>query len=135
MLVIGKFTAFMARRKFKERYKMVLRPERIITKKFNKAMVVLHKEQKRRETLPIRSFSYIGEIKFMRKFIRSLYKKLALFKNTDGKYHVLLTEEQWQEIKGFYEARLNYSQPRSISQPTTERFENIVNQIKMIKGE
>lgn len=106
---------------------MGLRTERVMIKKFNKAMIILYKEQKRRSKLPIRSFSYINEIKFMRKFLRDLYKRIALFKNTDGKYPVLISEEQWEQIKDNWALG-----EQALSE---DNFKNLENQIKALKGE
>jgi len=107
----------------------------MIRKDMNKAMTILHREQKRRSGLPIRSHSYINEIKFIRKFIRKLYRKLALVKPKNGKYAVLLTEEQIMDIEDFYDHKINLSYPGILRKNMEQEFQNFKNQIKVLKGE
>ena len=109
--------------------------DRTMITKMNKAMIILYKEQQRRSKLPIRSNTYINEIKFMRKFMRRLYRKLSATKIKAGKYPVLLSNEQWEEIKSFYEIRYNTSQPRCMAAMLYENFMNLEKQIKIAKGE
>jgi len=107
----------------------------MINKIMNRAMTVLYKEQKRRSRLPIRNQSYINEIKIIRKLLRKLYRKLALFKPKAGKYPVLLTEEQINEIEDFYEWKVNVSFPGPLRKNIGQDYQNFKSQIRTLKGE
>lgn len=100
----------------------------MISKSMNKAMIILYKEQQRRSKLPIRSRTYINEIKLVRKLLRKLYKKLSITKPRAGKYPVQLTEMQWQEISEAWHQEME-------GQLSDENFRNLENQIKTLKGE
>ena len=67
--------------------------------------------------------------------MRRLYRKLSATKIKAGKYPVLLSNEQWEEIKSFYEIRYNTSQPRCMAAMLYENFMNLEKQIKIAKGE
>lgn len=109
---------------------MGLREQTMITK-MNKAMIILYKEQQRRAKLPIRNKAYINEIAFMRKFLRRLYRKLSATKIKNGKYPVLLSESQWQEIsENFRNCYMSEEQALS-----DENYANLENQIKVAKGQ
>jgi hypothetical protein len=107
----------------------------MINKVMNKAMIVLYKEQKRRSRLPIRNQAYINEIKVVRKLLRKLYRKLAIFKPRAGKYPVLLSEDQIAEIEDFYDMKLNVSFPGFLRKNMNQDYENFKNQIKVLRGE
>ena len=104
-------------------------------KKMDRAIKILHREQKRREGLPIKNRKYLSEMVFLRTFIRGLQKKVANVKMKDGRYPVLLSESQWEGIQGMYDQWSNTSQPRFIAEKMQEDYSNLKNQIKIAKGE
>ena len=69
-----------------------------MAKKIDQAMSILSKEEYRRRNLKIKKKKYIGEIKFLRKLIRSLLRKVSLFKIRDNKYPVILSRKQVEDI-------------------------------------
>jgi len=107
----------------------------MISKTMKKAMITLYKEQKRRSNLPIRNNKYINEIKYVRKFIRKLYRKLALFKPRNGKYPVLLSEDQIMDIENFYEVALEFTPHQTQHKNFSEDYQNFKNQVKVLRGE
>ena len=88
-------------------------------KKVDMAMSILSKEEYRRRNLKIKKIKYIGEIRFLRKLIRSLLRKVSLFKIGSGKYPMVLSKEQIFDI-------LNNSL-------SDENLKNFNNQIKALE--